>query len=134
MRYILLLLVLLTSCQVNDIINLKSDKFSFRDKVNGEWNSFSDWDSVTTYIQIKKTKFIVNKSTITIFENKPLKFKVIGKPIETKSESGVESLLFKCEDEEKMKCHIIMVDQDPNVKLIVYYNNLNLCYNVINAD
>lgn len=133
MRYLILLL-LVTSCQITDIANLKSDKFSFREKTNDEWNPFSEWDSVTTHIQIKKTKFIFSKSTITILEKKPLKFKVIGQPIETKSESGLESLVFNCKDEEGLKCHIIMIDQNPNVRLVVYYNNLNLCYNVTQME
>ena len=129
MKYILLLL-LVSSCQMTQLVNLKSNSFSYREKINDEWTTFTEWDTVTTNIQIKKINFLFVKDKITIFEKQPLVFKVIGLPIEKTSQSGKEAILFNCKDDEGLRCHIIMIDQGNNVNLVVYYKNLNLCYNI----
>ena len=133
MKYIItiLLAISFTSCKTAKVLNLKSDKFSSREMVNGEWTKFTDWDTVNVNIQVKNPKMIFKKSVITIFQKEPLVYKVIGEPKQTTTETGNEVMLFNCKDKAGDKCHIVMIDQGKSVNLVVYYSNINLCYNVI---
>lgn len=132
--FILLLTVTFTSCQTNKLLNLKANKFSMREKTNDTWSTFTDWDSVNVDIQINRKKFLFKKATITIFDKEEMSFKVIGKVKETTTDGGSEALLFNCIDKDGSKCHIIFIDQGKSINFVIYYTNINLCYNVVESD
>jgi hypothetical protein len=133
MKYLLFIITLIsfTSCSTSKSLDLKANKFSFREKVNDEWSPFTDWDSTDVTIQIKNPKLLFKKTTITIFDSDTLSYKVLQGPIESTTENGEEVLSFNCIDNDKAKCHIIMVNRGETINMVVYYSNLNLCYNII---
>jgi len=131
-NFLLLFCVLaFTSCQTPKSLPLKANLFSSRENVNNEWTKFTNWDTIDVNIDIQKSKFVFKKSTIIIYGDPKMTFKVIGKPKETTTENKEEVLVFNCKDNDGYKCNIILIDQGKSIKLIVYYKNLNLCYNVI---
>jgi hypothetical protein len=57
-------ILILTSCGVEKL-NLKSDSFSYRKRVNDKWGDFTDWEPINAKVRIKKipfTKIIRNDS------------------------------------------------------------------------
>ena len=71
--------LVITSCGVEKL-NLKSDNFSYRKKVNGEWTNFTDWEPINVKVEIKKIpfsgfirddsgRFNINKCKFIIYDN-----------------------------------------------------------------
>ena len=125
---LLILLALFTSCTT---LNLKSDKFSYRENENGEWTQFTDWKPIDIKVKLKKIPFYLGKRTIVIYDSSKLVLKIVNTNEEEKTDKGERIISYNCVDNDGAKCYAILIDKGESVNLIVYYTNLNLCYNVI---
>jgi hypothetical protein len=128
--YLLLLSLTIVSCSPRKF-NLKANKFSFREQKNEEWSQFSDWQEVNYKVVLKKTLFRKNSKTLTIYDDKPVTYKIVEENDESKTEKGESIISYNCVDSEGDKCVLILIDKGPSVNLVVYYSNVNYCYNII---
>jgi hypothetical protein len=125
-----LILTILTSCGITKL-NLKADKFSYRDNVNGEWTTFSDWQPIDIKVKLKKSPFNVVKGKFIIYDKSKLTLKIVEENEESKTDNGERIISYNCVDNDGAKCYLILIDKGKSVNAIVYYTNLNLCYNLI---
>ena len=125
---LILLLALFTSCTT---LNLKSDKFSYRETQNGEWTQFADWKPIDIKVKLKTIPFNLGKKRIVIYDKSKLVLKILSTNEEEKTDKGERIISYNCVDNDGSKCYAILIDKGESVNLVVYYTNLNLCYNVI---
>lgn len=126
----LLLILLLSSCRITHL-NLKADKFSYREMLNNEWTQFTDWQPIDIKVKLKKSPFNIGKGKFIIFDKSKLSLKIIEENAESKTEKGERIISYNCVDNDGAKCYLILVDKGESVNAVVYYTNLNLCYNLI---
>jgi hypothetical protein len=126
MRYLLLLaFVIPFNCFGQ--LELKSDKFSFRELKDSTWTQFSDWQDINIKISISN-----EPDRIEIFDDPKLTYTILSENSESKTEKDERVLSYNCEDGDCSKCHIIMIEKTKkNIYLIIYYTNMNFIYNVI---
>jgi hypothetical protein len=133
-------IMVLTSCGLEKL-NLKSDNFSYRKKVNGEWTNFTDWEPINVKVEIKKIPFSgfirddsgrvnINKCKFIIYDNPKISLRVVEKNEEIQ-EMDEEIVSFNCVDSHGEKCRLILLDRGESIYAIIYYDNLNLRYNII---
>ena len=126
----LLLGIILTSCRITTL-DLKSDKFSYRENTNNEWAQFTDWKPIDIKVKLKKAPFKLGKGKLVIYDNPKLSLKLIEENEESKTEKGERIISYNCVDNDGSKCYLILIDKGQSVNAIIYYTNLNLCYNLI---
>ena len=126
----LIILTTLTSCGITKL-NLKADKFSYRDNVNGEWTTFSDWQPIDIKVKFKKSPFNIGKGKFIVYDKSKLTLKIVEENDESKTDKGERILSYNCVDNDGAKCNLILIDKGESIYAIVYYTNLNLCYNLI---
>ena len=127
---IILILTALSSCRITQL-NLKADKFSYRDNVNGEWTTFSDWQPVDIKVKLKRAPFKLLKSKFIVYDKSKLSLKIIEENEESKTDKGERIISYNCVDNDGAKCYLIVIDKGESVNAIIYYTNLNLCYNLL---
>ena len=133
-KLILLILgmLILTSCGVEKL-NLKSDSFSYRTKVNGEFTDFTDftdWDSINVKVKIKKIPFTNNRCKFIIYDKSKISLRAVSSMVEVQ-EMGEEFISFDCVDSRGEKCRLILLDRGESICAIIYYDSLTLRYNII---
>ena len=121
-------ILILTSCGVEKL-KLKSDNFSYRKKVNGEFTDFTDWEPINVKVKIKKILF-TNKYKFIIYDKSKISLRVVEKNEEIQ-EMGEEVISFNCVDSHGEKCRLILIGGGESISAIIYYDNLNLRYNII---
>ena len=125
MRY-LLLLAFIIPFNCFGQLELKSDKFSFRELKDSTWTQFSDWQDINIKVLINN-----EPNRIEIFDDPQLTYTILSENSETKTDKGERVLSYNCEDGDCVKCHVIMIEKtDKNIYLIIYYTNMNFIYNV----
>ena len=122
-------ILILTSCGVEKL-NLKSDSFSYRTKVNGEFTDFTDWDSINVKVKIKKIPFTNNKCKFIIYDKSKISLRAVSSMVEVQ-EMDEEFISFNCVDSRGEKCRLILLDRGESICAIIYYDNLTLRYNII---
>lgn len=127
--YLLLFSLFLTSCRVN-VINMRSDKFSFRTKENEEWSKFSEWQQNNLEIKLRKSFINKIRPRLVIFEKDKKFYTLLDDGVESKTDNGSNVLTFKGKDNDGDNCYVILIEKKDTTNLILYYSNLNLCYNV----
>jgi len=127
---LLLFLTTLVSCRITSL-DLKSDKFSYREMSNNEWTQFTDWEPIDIKVKLKKAPFKLLKSKMIIYDKSELSLKMIQENEETKTEKGERIVSYNCVDNDGAKCYLILIDKGESVNAVIYYTNLNLCYNLI---
>lgn len=126
----LLTLLTLSSCRMTKL-NLKSDKFSYRELSNNEWTQFTDWQPIDIKVKLKKAPFNIVKGKVIFYDKEKLSLKIIEENEESKTEKGERIISYNCVDNDGSKCYLILIDKGESVNAVVYYTNLNLCYNLI---
>jgi hypothetical protein len=125
MKY-LLLLAFIIPFNCFGQLELKSDKFSFRELKDSTWTQFSDWQDINIKVLINN-----EPNRIEIFDDPKLTYTILSENDETKTEKDERVLSYNCEDGDCVKCHVIMIEKtDKNIYLIIYYTNMNFIYNV----
>lgn len=127
---ILLIITALSSCRITSI-DLKADKFSYREISNNEWTQFTDWQPVDIKVKLKKAPFKLLKSKFIVYHKSKLSLKIIEENEESKTDKGERIISYNCVDNDGAKCYLIVIDKGESVNAIIYYTNLNLCYNLI---
>ena len=128
-----LILVVLFSCGPK-VVKLKCDAFSTRVKVDSQWTQFSDWQPRDFRVDLKKQYLWVIPSKIVIYDEEKSIYK-IKKLIKTDTtENGEEYLSFQTKDDGGLKCMAVFIDKGKAVYLIIYYEDVNYCYNLIESD
>ena len=127
---LLLILTTLASCRLTKL-NLKADKFSYREMSNNEWTQFTDWQPIDIKVKLKKAPFNILKGKVIFHDKDKLSLKIIQENEESKTEKGERIISYNCVDNDGAKCYLIVIDKGESVNAIVYYTNLNLCYNLI---
>ena len=130
-KVLIIILLSLTSCNMTKVIKMKSDKFPMREMQKDGWSDFIPWADMGAEIDIKTKKFFKRKTTIVVKDQELSHYKVIKAVEETKSVGGEKVLIFNCKDDHKVKCLIMMIGGDTSLNFVVYYSNLNLCYNIL---
>jgi len=126
MRY-LLLLAFIIPFNCFGQLELKADKFSFRELKDSTWTQFSDWQDINVNVLISN-----EPNRIEIFDDPKLTYTILSENSETKTEKDERVLSYNCEDGDCVKCHVIMIEKtNKNIYLIIYYTNMNFIYNVI---
>ena len=126
MKYLLLLAFIITFNCFGQL-ELKSDKFSFRELKDSTWTQFSDWQDINIKVLINN-----EPNRIEIFDDPQLTYTILSENSETKTDKGERVLSYNCEDGDCNKCNIIMIEKtNKNIYLIIYYTNMNFIYNVI---
>jgi hypothetical protein len=117
--------ILITDCFGQ--LELKADKFSFRELKDSTWTQFSDWQDTNVNVIINN-----DPNRIEIFDDPKLTYTILSENSETKTEKDERVLSYNCEDGDCNKCHIIMIEKtNKNIYLVIYYTNMNFIYNVI---
>ena len=127
---LLLILTTLASCRITQL-SLKADKFSYREMSNNEWTQFTDWQPTDIKVKLKKAPFKLLKSKFIIYDKSKLSLKILQENEESKTDKGERIISYNCVDNDGAKCYLIVIDKGESVNAIVYYTNLNLCYNLI---
>lgn len=120
----------LSSCRISTL-NMKGDKFSYREMSNNEWTQFTDWQPIDIKVKLKKAPFNILKGKVIFYDKAKLTLKIIEENEESKTEKGERIISYNCVDNDGAKCYLILIDKGESVNAIVYYTNLNLCYNLI---
>ena len=128
-----IILTTLVSCRITSL-DLKSDKFSYREMSNNEWTQFTDWEPIDIKVKLKKAPFKLLKSKMVIYDKSKLSLKMIQENEESKTDKGERIVSYNCVDNDGAKCYLILIDKGKSVNAIVYYTNLNLCYNLIEVE
>jgi len=130
MKNIIILLITCLAFASCKALNLKSDKFSYREKTNDQWNEFSDWSPID--IKVKLHKPLFKKSTqITVYDKNKKVFTVLNEQPEKKTDKGERILTYNCVDNEKDSCYVFFIEKEKSANMVIYYTNINLCYNLI---
>ena len=124
-----LILLILVSCSPR-IVKLKCDAFSTRVKVDSQWTQFSDWQPRDFRVHLKKEFLWVIPSKLVIYDEKKVVYK-IDKMVKTDTtEKGEEYISFQAKDDEGLKCMTVFINKGQSVYVIIYYDDVNYCYNL----
>lgn len=129
---LLLILTTLVSCRITSL-DLKSDKFSYREMSNNEWTQFTDWQPIDIKVKLKKAPFNLLRGKVIFYEKDKLSLKIVEENKESKTEKGERIVSYNCVDNDGAKCYLILIDKGESVNAVIYYTNLNLCYNLIES-
>ena len=88
----LLTLLTLSSCRMTKL-NLKADKFSYREMSNNEWTQFTDWQPIDIKVKLKKAPFNIVKGKVIFYDKEKLCLKIIQENEESKTEREKELYL-----------------------------------------
>ncbi len=132
MKYtILFLAIVLASCAT---LPLKSNKISTRVKSNGEWSQFSDWQPINVDVEFKKNFFNFAKPKFIVGDQNNINLKLHELSSEDSTNSGESVSTFTCTDLKGDSCLLILVDKGDSVNAVIYYEDVNYCYNLYNKD
>ena len=101
---------------------------------NNEWTQFTDWQPIDIKVKLKKTPFNILKGKVIFYDKDKLSLKIIKENEESKTEKGERIISYNCVDNDGSKCYLILIDKGGSVNAIVYYTNINLCYNLIEIN
>lgn len=128
----ILVLLISTSCRVTSL-DLVANKFSYREKTNDQWTEFTDWVPANVPVKMKKSPFKILKSQVIFYDATKLTLKIVSENQEDTTEKGERIISYNCIDNDKAKCYLILVDKGESVNAVVYYTNINLCYNLVES-
>lgn len=129
---LLLILTTLASCRMTQL-SLKADKFSYREMSNNEWTQFTDWQTVDIKVKLKKAPSKILKPKFIVYDETKLSLKIVEENEESKTDKGERIISYNCVDNDGAKCYLIIIDKGESVNAVIYYTNLNLCYNLIES-
>jgi len=132
MRTLLFILIifLLGSCS----INLKSDKYSTREYINNEWTQFSEWEPIDLKVDFKRKFWVFSKPKLTIHDNKKIVITLKEVVADDTTNDGEKYVSFKCKDNKGVDCLLILLDKGECVNAVIYYKDINYCYNLYEVD
>lgn len=128
-----LILLILVSCGPK-VVRLKCDSYSTRVKVDSQWTEFSDWQPRDFRVDLKKEYLWVIPSKLVIYDEEKSVYKIKKLVRTDTTEGGEEYISFQAKDDEGLKCMAVFIDKGKSVYVIIYYEDVNYCYNLIESD
>jgi len=128
-----LILFILVSCGPK-VIKLRCDAYSTRVKVDSQWTQFSDWQPRNFRVDLKEEYLRVIPSKLVIYDEEKTVYKIKKIVRSDTTEKGEEYMSFQSKDDEGNKCMAVFIDKGQSVYVIIYYDDINYCYNLIESD
>ena len=127
---ILVFLFFLSNFSFGQIYKLRTNLFSSRHVINGNWTDWSPW--VESGILIVAD---MPNQRVKIYSATPQTYDLIENPITTYDNDGLPIYTITCIDENGSRCKMVWYNTKNDGSYVIYqFSNLELMYKVVRLD